>query len=75
MMLENSFESESVDSDECEGFWMRVPKVPFSVFDKLKNGILKFIIRFCFYHNMKNKIQITDYYFNPWVERDIRLLF
>ena len=42
---------------------IRVPKVPFHVFNKVKNGIQKFIIRFCFYLNMKNKIEIIDYYF------------
>ena len=35
---------------------IRVPKVPFRVFDKWKNEIQKFMIRFCFYHNMKNEI-------------------
>ena len=35
---------------------IRVPKVPFRVFDKLKNEIQNFIRRFCFYLNMKNEI-------------------
>ena len=42
---------------------IRVPKAPFRIFDKLKNEIQKFIIRFCFYLNMKNGIQIIDNYF------------
>ena len=37
-------------------------KVPFRVFDKLKNEIQKFMIRFCFYFNMRNESQITDMY-------------
>ena len=47
---------------------IRVPKVPFHVFDKLKNEIQKFIIKFCFYHNMKNEIQIIDYYFHVKID-------
>ena len=43
---------------------IRVPKVPFRVFDKLENKIQKFMIRSCFYLNMKNEIQIIDYYFH-----------
>ena len=43
---------------------IRVPKVPFRVFDKLKNEIQKLITKFCFYHNMKSEIQIIDYYFH-----------
>ena len=35
----------------------------FRVFDKLKNRIQKFIIRFWSYLNMKNEIQIINYYF------------
>ena len=46
----------------------RVPKVLFRVFDTLKNEIQKFMIRFCFYLNMKNKIQITDYYFHVKID-------
>ena len=42
---------------------MRVPKVPFRAFNKLKNEIPKFIIRFCFYFNMKSEIQIIGHYF------------
>ena len=41
-----------------------VPKVPFWVFDKLKNEIQNFMARFCFYFNMEKEIQITDYYFH-----------
>ena len=36
----------------------------FRPFDKFKIEIQTFIFRFCFYLNMKNKIQITDYYFH-----------
>ena len=43
---------------------IRVPKVPFPVFDKLKNEIENFIVRFCFYLNMKNETQIFDYHFH-----------
>ena len=44
---------------------IRVPKVPFRVFDKLKKSqkIQNFILRFCFYLNMRNEIQIFNYYF------------
>ena len=37
----------------------RVPKVPSRVFDKMKNGIQVFMLRFCFYLNMRNEIEIT----------------
>ena len=47
---------------------IRVPKEPFHIFDKLKNEIQKFIIRFCFYLNMKNGIQIIDYYFHVKID-------
>ena len=43
---------------------IRVPKVPFRVFHKLKNEIQNFIVRFCFCLNMKNEIQIFDYHFH-----------
>ena len=33
------------------------------VFDKLKNGIQKFVIRFWFYLNMKNERQTINYNF------------
>ena len=36
----------------------------FRIFDKLKNKTQKFIIRFSFYLNMKNGIQVSDYYFH-----------
>ena len=39
-----------------------VTKVPFCVFDKLKNKIQNFILRFCFYLNMESEIQIIDHY-------------
>ena len=40
-----------------------LPKVLFSIFDKLKKEIQNFILRFCFYLNKKNEIQIVDYFF------------
>ena len=43
---------------------VREPKVPFRVFDQLKNGIQNSILRFCFYFNKKDKIQIIDYDFH-----------
>ena len=43
---------------------IRVPKVPFHVFEKLENEIQKFIVRFCFYLNMKNEIQIFDNHYH-----------
>ena len=43
---------------------IRVPKVPFHVFDKLKNKIRNSILRFCFYLNAKNEIQVIDYHFH-----------
>ena len=43
---------------------IRLPKVPFRVFDKLKNKIQKFMVIFSFYLNMKTEIQIIDYYFH-----------
>ena len=43
---------------------VREPKVPFRVFDKLKNKIQNSILRFCFYFNKKDKIQIIDYHFH-----------
>ena len=42
----------------------RVPKVPFRFFDKLKKEIQNSILRFCFYFNKEDEIQITDYHFN-----------
>ena len=41
---------------------IRVPKVPFCIFDKLKNEIQKFIIRFCFYISMN----IIHFPSPPW---------
>ena len=40
---------------------IRVPEMLFHVFNKLKNEIQNFIVRFCFYLNMKNKIQILEF--------------
>ena len=42
---------------------IRVPKVPFHFFDKFKNEIQNSIVRFCFYFNEADEIQITDYHF------------
>ena len=50
---------------------IRVPKVRFRIFDKLKDEIQKFITRFCFCLNIKNEVQIIhksfrvkiDFYF------------
>ena len=35
-----------------------------SFFDKLKNEIQNSILRFCFYFNKEDEIQITDYHFH-----------
>ena len=43
---------------------IRVPKVPFRFFDKLKSEIQNSILRFCFYFNKEVEIQITDYHFH-----------
>ena len=43
---------------------VREPKVPFRVFDQLKNEIQNSILRFCFYFNKKDEIQIIDYDFH-----------
>ena len=43
---------------------IRVSKVPFHFFDKLKNEIQNSILRFCFYFNKEDEIQITDYHFH-----------
>ena len=43
---------------------VREPKVPFRVFDQLKNEIQNSILRFCFYFNKEDEIQITDYHFH-----------
>ena len=47
---------------------IRVPKVLFRILNTLKNEIDKFIIRFCLYLNMKNGIQIIDYYFHVKID-------
>ena len=46
------------------GARIRVPKVPFRFFDKLKNEIQNSILRFCFYFNKEDEIQITEYHFH-----------
>ena len=43
---------------------IRVPKLPFRFFDKLKNEIKKSIFRFCFYFNKEDEIQTTDNHFH-----------
>ena len=51
----------------CDSYmiWrIRVPKVPFRFFEKLKNEIQNSILRFCFYFNKEDEIQITDYHFH-----------
>ena len=40
------------------------PKGHFRFFDKLKNGIQNSILRFCFYFNKEDEIQITDNHFH-----------
>ena len=44
------------------------------VFDKLKNKIQSFIVRFCFYFNMKNEIQIIEYYFHVKIDFCLKFL-
>ena len=43
---------------------IRVPKVPFHFFDKLKNEIQSSILTFYFYFNQKDGIQIIVYHFH-----------
>ena len=43
---------------------IRVPKVPFRLFDKFKNEIQNSILWFWLYFNKENQIQITDYHFH-----------
>ena len=43
---------------------IRVPKVPFRIFDKLKNEIQNSILRFCFHVNTKSEIQIINCHFH-----------
>ena len=45
---------------EKETVTIRLPKVPFCFFDKLKNKIQNFILRFCFYFTKEDDIQIID---------------
>ena len=49
---------------DLEDYKIRVPKVPFRFFDKLKNEIQNSIPRFCFYFNKEDEIQIIDYHFH-----------
>ena len=44
-------------------FTIRVPKVPFRFFDKLKNEIQNSILRFCFSFNKEDEIQKTVPFF------------
>ena len=48
--------------------WIRAPKLPFLVFNKLKNEVQTFITRFRCYFNMKNEIQIIDHYFHAEID-------
>ena len=43
---------------------VRVPKVPFCFFDKMKNEIRNSILRFCFYFDKEDEIQITHDHFH-----------
>ena len=43
---------------------IRVSEVPMRFFGKLKNEIQSSILRFCFYFNKEDEIQITDYHFH-----------
>ena len=49
---------------KLQALGIRVPKVPFRFFEKLKNEIQNSILRFCFYFNKEDEIQITDYHFH-----------
>ena len=57
ILLKNNIEIK----DGCK--LIRVRKVPFRFFDKLKNEIQNPILRFCFYFNKEDDIQITDCHF------------
>ena len=59
----NIFEEQNLNA-KFQGLSIRVPKVPFRFFDKLKNEIQNSILRFCFYFNKEDEIQITDYHFH-----------
>ena len=48
--------------------------MPFRIFDKLKNEIQKFMIRFSFDLNMQNEIRIIDYYFHVKIDFYFELL-
>ena len=51
-----------------------VLKVPFRVFDKLKNETQSSMLKFCFYLNIKNEIQIIDVTIFPF-NRFLLLIF
>ena len=53
-----------LSNTHLEDYKIRVPKVPFVFFDKLKNKIQNSILRFWFYFNKEDEIQITDYHFH-----------
>ena len=54
----------SFRTDSMQTGIIRVPKGLFRVFGKLKNEIQISILRFCFYFNKEDEIQITDYHFH-----------
>ena len=54
----------NVISEKVLRYTIPVRKVLFRVFDKLKNEIQNSRLRFCFYFNAKNEIQIIDCYFH-----------
>ena len=54
----------SFRTDSIQTGVIRVTKGLFRVFGKLKNEIQNSILRFCFYFNKEDKIQITDYHFH-----------
>ena len=67
--LEKSCEYKLCDSSHIRYFltWLKIrePKVRVRFFNKLKNEIKKSILRFCFYFNKEDEIQITDFNRNP----------
>ena len=50
--------------DFCKDTSVRVPEVPFRVFDRLKKEIQNPVLRFCFYFKKKDEIQIINYHFH-----------
>ena len=44
--------------------WNPCTQSAIHVFEKLENEIQNFIVRFCFYLNIKNEIQIFDYHYH-----------